>query len=147
MTKSLLFTFLLALTFRLSVAQSIDSLKLNDAEIPAGYSKSDKLLCATPHAFSFYEQVSLYEGFLGKVTRKEFQSFDKKGDKGSILYFEFDKDFNGQVFLDGLLWGQSSKPTKSESDEYYANGHILIIWSFKLKSELKEISKSKVIKN
>ena len=59
MAKTLLFTFLLTLTFQLSFGQSIDSLKLSDTEIPAGYSKSDKLICATPHAYSFYEQVSL----------------------------------------------------------------------------------------
>jgi hypothetical protein len=140
------FTFLFTFLSLLSFGQSFDSLKLNEAEIPAGYSVSDKLLCATPYACSFYEQVSLYESFLSKVVRKEFQSFNKKGDRGSILYFEFDKDFNEQAFLNGLLWGQSAKPTKGKSDEYYVLGHFLIIWSFELTSDLKEVSKSKVIK-
>ncbi|HVY74179.1 MAG TPA: hypothetical protein VG890_05075 [Puia sp.] len=114
------------------------------SEVPSGYTKSNDLLCVTPHASSFYTQTDLYEAFLGKVTRKEFQSFSKKGDEGSILYFEFEKEFSGQSFLDGLLWGQGSKPTKSEPDEYYAKGNMLIIWSFNLKSELKKISKAKV---
>ena len=51
-----------------------------------GYSKSDQLMCVTPHASSLYDQVDLYESFFGKVTNKAFQSYYKKGDKGSILY-------------------------------------------------------------
>ncbi|HWK03516.1 MAG TPA: hypothetical protein VNS58_07785 [Puia sp.] len=144
MIKKILFALLFAFTAAVSFGQSIDSLKLTDTEIPAGYSKSDELLCVTPHASSFYDQTDLYAGFLGKVTRKEFQSFGKKGDKGSILYFEFEKDFKGEGFLKGLLWGQESKPTRSEPDEYYVKGKILVIWSFNLKSELKAISKAKV---
>lgn len=146
MTKKLFFTIVLALVTGLSFAQTIDSLKLSDTEVPTGYLKSNKLLCVTSHASSFYDQTDLYETFLGKVTKKEFQSFEKKGDKGSILYFEFENEFKGQGFLNGLLWGQDTKPTKSEPDEYYAKGKILIIWSFNLKSELKQISKSKIIK-
>jgi hypothetical protein len=138
-----LFSILFSTIIGISFGQSIDSLKLNESEIPAGYTKSDKLLCVTPHATSFYDQSDLYEAFLGKVKKKEFQSFTKKGDKGSIIYFEFEKEFKGQAFLDGLLWGQDSKPTKSEPDEYYTKGNILIIWSFNLKSEIKEISKTK----
>jgi len=138
-----LLTILFALFISFSFGQPIDSLKLTDSEIPTGYSKSDKLLCVTPHASSFYTQTDLYESFLGKVTKKEFQSFEKKGDKGSILYFEFEKEFNGQMFLEGLLWGRDSKPTKSEPDEYFAKGNILVIWSFNLKSEIKQVSKTK----
>ncbi len=116
---------------------------LSDAEIPIGYKQSKELLCRTPHAYSFYEQTDLYS-FLGNVVKKDFQSFDKKGDKGSILYFQFDKDFNGQDFLNGLLYGNGSKPTKSEPDEYFAKGTILIIWSFLIDSQIKKISKDKV---
>ena len=146
MTRKLFFTFVLALVTRLSFGQTIDSLKLIDTEIPTGYSKSNKLLCVTLHASSFYDQTDIYETFLGKVTKKEFQSFEKKGDKGSIVYFEFEKEFNGQGFLNGLLWGQGTKPTKSEPAESCATGKILISWSFNLKSELKQISKTKVTK-
>ncbi len=145
MIRKILFFFLFTSITAISFGQIIDSLKLSDTEIPAVYSKSDEMNCVTPHAHSFYVQTDLYETFLGKVVKKEFQSFSKKGDKGSILYFEFEKEFQGQGFLDGLLWGQGSKPTKSEPDEYYTKGNILIIWSFNLKSEIKQISKTKVI--
>ena len=124
----------------------IDSLKLTDGEIPSGYQSSKELLCVTPHASSFYDQTDIYGSLIGFVTRKEFQSFGKKGDKGTILYFEFEKEFKAQAFLNGLLWGSASVPTKSEPDEYYAKGKILVIWSFNLKSELKAISKAKVMR-
>jgi hypothetical protein len=143
--------FLVAVLFTgitgIALGQPLDSLKLDDKEVPDGYSKSDELLCVTPHAYSFYTQTDLYETFLGKLTKKEFQSFGKKGDKGSILYFEFEKEFKGQDFLNGLLWGGGTKPSMSEPDEYYSKGNILIVWSFNLKSELKEISRTKVMKH
>ncbi len=124
-------------------SQNIDSLKLRDSEIPNGYKKVDKLLCKTPHAFSLYDQVDLFP-FLGKVVKKDYQSFEKKGDKGTILYFEFEKPFEGQAFLDGLLYGEGGKPTKRESDEYVVLGNILIVWSFAIESEIKARSKEKV---
>ncbi|HET7000743.1 MAG TPA: hypothetical protein VFI33_05530, partial [Puia sp.] len=127
-------------------AQSIDSLKLTDSEIPAGYTKSNELLCKTPHALSLYQQMDMYESLLGKVEKKDFQSFAKKGDSGSILYFQFQNDFTGQGFLDGLFWGSDGKPSKSEPDEYFAKGNILVVWSFNFKSDLKSISKDKVEK-
>jgi hypothetical protein len=144
MMKIILFGFLFAFSGPITFGQSIDSLKLSDAEIPSGYSKSDQIICVTPHGCSFYDQTDLYESMFGKVVKKEFQSFYKKGDRGSILYLEFEKEFNGQSFLNGLLWGQESKPTKAEPDEYYSKGKILVIWSFNLKSELKLISKAKI---
>src|ERR1700754_3000873 len=146
MQKLILSILFLTVITTFSFGQSLDSVKLADNEIPAGYTKSEDLLCATPHASSFYSQVDLYASFLGKAVKKDYQSFGKKGDNGSILYFEFDKVFNGQDFLNGLLWGKSSKPTRSEPDEYYAKGNILVVWSFSLKSEIKNSSKEKVLR-
>jgi len=88
----------------------------------------------------------MYESLLGKLDHKYFQSFEKKGDAGSIMYFQFEKEFQAQSFLDGLLWGSDGKPSKSEPDEYFVKGNILVIWSFNLKSPLKEISQLKVHK-
>lgn len=144
--KKLLCIVLLILGFQVySFSQAIDSLKLKKGEIPEGYSESSKLLCKTVHACSFYEQIDLYVSFLGELVKKDFQSFAKKGDNGSILYFEFEKEFTGQAFLEGLLWGGSGKPSKQKSDEYFVKGKILIIWSFNLDNDLKKISKEKVI--
>jgi|SRR6185369_2277806 len=140
---SLVTTLLIA---SISFGQIIDSLKLSSIEIPKGYSNSDKLICKTVHAQLFYEQTDLYSSILGTVVKKDFQSFESKGDKGSILYFEFDKDFQGESFLQGLLWGDENKPTKKEPDEYFIKGKFLVIWSFSLDSEIKKVSKDKVIK-
>lgn len=142
--KSLLCLFCLAVASSVLHAQRIDSLQLKGNEIPAGYSAVNKLQCVTPHALSFYDQADLYQALIGKVVKKSFQSFSKKGDKGSILYLEFEDDFKAQAFLNGLLWGSESKPTKTEPDDYYARNNILVIWSFKLDSELKASSMEKV---
>jgi hypothetical protein len=144
MMKIIFFGFLLAFASPVTFGQSMDSLKLSDSEVPSGYVKSDQIICVTPHGCSFYDQTEVFESMLGKVVKKEFQSYDKKGDRGSILYLEFEKEFTGQPFLNGLLWGKEMKPTKAEPDEYYSKGKFLIIWSFNLKSELKPISKAKV---
>ncbi len=144
MFKAIYLSLYLLITIISSKGQSIDSLRLNDSEIPIGYAKSNELLCKTPHALSIYQQMDMFESFLGKLEHKDFQSFEKKGDSGSILYFQFQKDFTGQGFLDGLLWGSDGKPSKSEPDEYFAKGNILVVWSFNLKSNLKSISKEKV---
>ena len=128
-----------------SFAQTIDSLKLKDTEIPIGYSKSKELLCKTPHSSGLYESIELYESMLGKVINKDFQSFEKKGDKGTILYFQFDNEFKADAFIEGLLWGEHNKPSKSEPDDYFSKGNILIVWSFALDSQLKKISKDKVM--
>jgi len=126
-------------------SQNIDSLMLNDLEIPKDYSKSTELVCRTSHSRSLYEQNELYP-FLGNVLKKTFQSFIKKDDKGSILYFEFESDFEGQDFLNSLLYGKKQKPTKSESEEYFVKGKILVIWSLSLNSPLKKISKEKILR-
>ncbi|MBS0645299.1 MAG: hypothetical protein JSR97_01740 [Verrucomicrobia bacterium] len=144
MHKIILAVTILTLISTLSFGQTIDSLKLSDTEIPSDYSRPSKILCKTAHSASFYEQTDVYSTFLGTIVKKDFQSFDKKGDKGSILYFEFEKDFTGEAFLNGLLWGQPGKPTKQKPDEYYAKGKFLIIWSFDLDSEIKMLSKTKV---
>ena len=142
--KSLLCIVCFVVASSILHAQSIDSLQLNANEIPAGYSSVNKLQCVTPHAASFYNQTDWYQGLIGKVVKKSFQSFSKKGDNGSILYVEFEDEFKAQAFLNGLLWGGEQKPTKSEPDDYYARGKILVIWSFKINSELKTLSMEKV---
>ena len=144
MKKQALLSFISLIFSIISYGQKIDSLKLSDNEIPEGYSASSKLVCKTVHACSFYEQTDLYTSFLGKLVKKDFQAFNKKGDKGSILYFEFESEFTGEAFLKGLLWGAAEKPTKEKPDEYMITGRLLIIWSFNTDSELKVRSKEKV---
>jgi hypothetical protein len=135
--------FLAALTFYSARAQELDDLKLTDAEVPEGYTSTKKMLYKSIQAKSFYEQTDLYESFIGKVRKKEFQSFKSADDQGTVFYYEFETDFKQEGFLEGLLWG-GNKPTKAHPEEYFVKGNILIIWSFADKSELKKISKAKI---
>ncbi|RXK60332.1 hypothetical protein ESA94_07570 [Lacibacter luteus] len=128
-----------------SEAQELDSLRLVASEIPEGYRETSRKEHKTVHAASFYEQIELYESFLGKLKKKSAQSFTKKGDNGTILYFEFEKEFEGAAFLEGLLWGQEGKAAAKKSDEYFSKGRFLVIWSFGLTSEIKQVSKTKII--
>ncbi len=140
--------FIAAALFALSArGQEIEKFTLTDQEIPSGYKSSAKMLCKTVQAAAFYEQTDAYEGILGAVKNKEYQSFESKGDKGTILYLEYEEEFAGEAFLQGLLWGENDKPTKSHPEEYLIVGKYLIIWSFSPGSELKKVSKEKVAAN
>ncbi|MGK2862205.1 MAG: hypothetical protein ACSLE0_09750, partial [Chitinophagaceae bacterium] len=88
-----------------SNAQSIDSLKLSDKEIPEGYNLTNANNCISIQACSFYSNPEMYGGLIGKLKSKQIQNFDSKKDKGSIMYFEFEDGFKGDGFLGGLLWG------------------------------------------
>lgn len=102
------------------------------------------MLYKSIQAATFYQQTDLYESFIGKVRSKAFQSFESKGDKGGIYYYEFEKNFEQKRFLEGLLWG-GDRPTKAHPEEYFVKDNILVIWSFADKSELKKISKDKIM--
>ena len=123
MLKKVFISGFLLIIFFYSRSQSIDSLRLNDNELPPGYQPTGELICKTPHSSSLYKDMGMYESLLGKLNHKYFQSFEKKADSGSILYFEFEKEFQAQAFLDGLLWGADGKPSKSEPDEYFVKGY------------------------
>lgn len=96
--KKLICTILIGIITTISFGQTLDTLKLTDTEIPMGYKISNELLCVTPHVKSFYNQTDLFESSLGKIIKKQFQSFSKKGDTGSILYFEFENEFKANSF-------------------------------------------------
>jgi hypothetical protein len=135
---------LLGLTAR---GQEMEKLKLTDEEIPAGYKPSSKMLCQSVQAASFYAQTDVYEALLGTVKNKSYQSFETKGDKGTILYLEYEEDFKGEAFLQGLLWGEKDKPTKAHPEEYLVIGKYLVIWSFSPDSKLKKFSKEKILQS
>jgi hypothetical protein len=143
MTKLLtLLTFTFSLTVQ-TYGQNIDSLQLNDKEIPENYSLTKDNNCISIQACTFYDDPGTYEMLIGKLRTKKFQSFDSKKDKGSIMYFEFEDGFKGDAFLGGLLWG-GDKPTKEHPEEYYSKGNFLIIWSFKKGSLITKISMDKI---
>lgn len=135
---------LTTLTIDSIFGQGLDILKLTTTEVPEAYKPTEEMLYKSVQAASFYNQTDLYKSFLGKIKNKEFQSYNSKNDKGVIFYYEFEKDFEQTGFLEGLLWG-GRKPTKAHPEEYFVKDNILVIWSFAAKSELKKISKDKIM--
>jgi hypothetical protein len=95
--------------------QKIQKMKLTDAEVPAGYKASPKMLCKSVQAASFYEQTDIYENMLGTVKNKEYQSFESKGDKGTILYLEYEEDFAGEAFFSRTALGRRQQTDQSAS--------------------------------
>jgi hypothetical protein len=147
MRKQFTLTFIFTLLSTLSFAQGIQALKLNEEEVPSEYSKSEKLLCKSTQATILYKNPEMYSMFLGEVVEKSYESYEKKGDKGTVLFFVFDKNITDNAFIPGLLWGDPGKPTKAHPEEYLAKGNILVVWSFDKDSTLKKFSKEKVAKN
>jgi hypothetical protein len=143
-----LFTLLLLFTMAttLSFAQRVEQLKLNEEEIPEGYTSTDKVLCKSIQATLLYKNPEMYAMLLGEVIEKGYQSFENKNDTGTVLYFVFSEDITDNLFIPGLLWGNANKPTKAHPEEYLAKGNTLVIWSFDKKSTLKKMSKEKVAK-
>jgi hypothetical protein len=123
--------------------QGIEELKLTNTEVPEKYRATDEMLYKSIQAGTFYEQTDMYGALIGKVKNKTFQSYESKDDEGVIYYYEFEDKFEGQGFLEGLLWG-GKKATKAHPEEIFVKGNILVIWSFVDKSELKKISKDKI---
>ncbi|OXB15974.1 hypothetical protein [Flavobacterium reichenbachii] len=142
MKNIILFLFLLFTSANL-FAQDFDKLKLKEEQIPKDYSLTEKSKCISIQACTFYKNPDMYAAFIGKVKHKEIQNFENKKDAGSIMYFEFENDFQMQGFLEGLLWG-GKKSSPEHPEEFFVSKNILIIWSLSQKSPLKEISKTKI---
>jgi hypothetical protein len=144
MNKLLSLTFLLAIIATISFAQGIEPLKLTEEEVSKDYSSTENILCKSIQAALFYKSPELYSMLLGEVVEKGHQSYEKEGDKGTVLYFIFDEDITDNAFIPGLLWGSAGKPTKAHPEEYIAKGNTLVIWSFDKNSTIKKLSKEKV---
>ena len=144
MRRFLPMLILVTIAFYSASGQGLERLKLKETELPEKYKVADTMLYKSIQAGLFYKQTDLYESFIGKIKEKAFQSYESKGDEGTIFYYEFETAFEQTGFLEGLLWG-GKKPTKAHPEEYFVKDNILVIWSFAGKSELKKISKHKII--
>ena len=138
--KLVFFLFLSANVF----SQTLADLKLKPKEIPKSYTLTDSENCISFQACNFYKQVAMYSPYVGKVKNKEVQHFESKNGSGTIMYFEFEYKFKGEGFLEGLLWGNTKKPSVEHPEEYFVKGNLLVIWSFKSGSQIKKISEDKV---
>lgn len=137
--------FVVFLSFSANLlGQTLTDLKLKPKEIPKSYTLSDGNICITPQACTFYNDIETYANIVGTLKSKSIQSFKSKGDRGSIMYFEFEHVFKGDRFLQGLLWGKNGQPSDEHPEEYLAKGKFLIIWSFRPDSPVKEKSETKI---
>ena len=125
-------------------AQTLEKMKLVPSEFPTGFQLTEDPQCISIQACSFYDSPEIYEGFMGKIKEKAIQNFVNGKDSGCIMYFEFEKKFEMQSFLQGLLWG-GKKATAEHPEEIYINDKWLLIYSFPLKNTLKEVSIAKVV--
>ena|SRR5687768_10234560 len=141
--RLILFIFCLASHFATFGQTAFDEFKLTEQEIPEKYKTSEEILAKSIQPKIFYNNPDLYEGILGSVKSKGFQSFESQEDKGTVFFFEYEEKVEGEGFLEGLLWG-GTKPTKDHPEEYLIKDNILIIWSFVRKSEIKDLSKQKI---
>jgi hypothetical protein len=125
-------------------SQTIKDLELRSEEIPKSYHSTENENCISIQVCTLFKSTDIYSSFFGKVKNKKVQNFESEKDSGSIMYFEFEKEFTGVGFLEGLLWGKSKKPTKDHPETIYNKGNFLIIWSFNPGSEIQKISEEKV---
>jgi hypothetical protein len=146
MIKLALTTAVLFLLSLQMIGQSIDSLKITEKDLPKDYSFTQDSKCISIQACTFYDMTDTYAALIGKVKNKLVQNFKSPKDSGSIMYFEYEDEFQGAGFVQGLLWGEDKKTSAEHPEEYYAKGKILVIWSFTKTSPLKMISKDKVKK-
>lgn len=135
--KNLLILFaLISSILGFSQSNLIESFQIKPAEISTEYKLLEKLECQSIQSKLLYENPDMYNFILGKTLNKKFQSFEYKGSKGSLLYFEFDRDpENAKGFIEGLLWGEK-KPTKAHPEIIITKGNLMIILSFPFKSEI-----------
>jgi hypothetical protein len=136
MKKLLILIVLIYTNIGFSQSKAIDSIQIKATEISAEYKISEKLECQAIQSKLLYENPEMYSFILGKTINKRFQTFEYDGKKGSILYFEFDKEAeNGKGFIEGLLWG-GKKPNKAHPEQVITKGKIMIILSFPFKSKI-----------
>jgi hypothetical protein len=140
--KKIILLFALVSSIHLS-AQAFEKIKLSESEIPSGYLSTDEPQCISIQACTFYRNPEMYSALIGKLKSKDIQNFENKKDGGSIMYFEFEKDFEMESFLQGLFWGEK-KASANHPEQIFVKGKIVIVYSFPLESNLVEISKKKV---
>jgi hypothetical protein len=125
-------------------SQQIEKMKLSENEITKEYRITENNQSKSIQASTLFKNPEMYEMIYGKIKSKEIQNFENAKDSGSIMYLEFEKNFESESFIKGLIWGKNKKPTNENPEEIFVKENILIIWSFEENSELKKLSKKKI---
>lgn len=137
--KNIVALFLLifiSYNFGYSQLNTIDSFEIKLSEIPTEYISHDKLECKSLQSSLLFESPDMYSFILGNVIEKRFQTFEYEATKGSILYFEFDKEAEkGKGFIESLLWG-AKESNEAHPEIVITKGNVLIVFSFPYQSEI-----------
>lgn len=139
MNRITLVASVLILAANFAFSQTLDKsiLEVSQEDLSGKHKFGKELNCQSIQSQLFYDDPSLYEFMIGKVTNKRFQTIELKGKSGSVMYFDFDKDpEDAEGFLSGLLWGGDGKPTSMHPEEILSSGNTLIITSFPYSSAL-----------
>ncbi|MDB5033593.1 MAG: hypothetical protein JWQ98_834 [Chlorobi bacterium] len=129
--------------------QVIDSLKLAEKDLMAGYTFSEKSHIRSFQANTYYESPGTFSRITGLIEQKASQSIDgPDGDNGTVLFLRFRGPFKGDGFIQGLIWGNGDGPTAENPEEILIKDDMLVIISFKKGSamggNIKEIMKRKM---
>lgn len=126
---------------------SVEDIKLRKNEIPKNYEFTNKLFTYSIQVRMFYDEPHLFGSSLSNIS-KQYQSIVGKKERGSILYFKFDKDFSNsdRERVKSNFYGPERRLSAHHPEEIYINNNILIIWAFRPNSEIKKISQEKVIR-
>ncbi|MEP7220708.1 MAG: hypothetical protein ABI876_17410 [Bacteroidota bacterium] len=127
----------------------IDSLKLTEKDLVAGYTFSEKSHIRSFQANTYYESPGTFSRITGLIEQKSSQSIEgPNGDNGTILFLRFRGPFNGDGFIQGLIWGNGDGPTAENPEEILIKDDMLVIISFNKGStmggKIKEIIKRKM---
>ena len=122
--------------FGFSQSSLIDKYLIKSSEIPRDYKVLKVLECQSVEAQLFYKDSDEYSVILPEIIDKQFQSFQYKKVKGSILYFEFKKNPGLQTyFAESIIWGDT-KPSEKNPENIIWKENLMIVLSFPLNSEI-----------
>lgn len=99
------------------------------------------------YVINFYDGLIAYADRLGSVVQKSYQSVEGPGgDKGVIMYIEFDRplDASTYTYLKKLFWGEKMTPSSLYSPEFFMSANHLVVWCLPMQSRIKEISQRKL---
>jgi hypothetical protein len=127
MNKLLTLCISIVSTIGFGPSQTIDAIKMKPTELPKEYKSSQDIEYQAIQSKLLYKNPEMYRFILGKTIEKQFQTFEHKEKKGSLSYFEFDRDANeGKRFIEGLPWG-GEKPSKAHPETIIIKGNVMIV--------------------
>jgi hypothetical protein len=111
---------------------ALDAALLKGAEIPKECKDIGGEYPADIQTSILYKRYDIYKGTLPPLTAKTAQSFECRGQKGTIFYFEFAGSGDrkqAEQFIRPLLWGEDH-PTVEHPEGIEGGDNVLVVISF-----------------